>query len=119
MEEIELKVSEEEYTTTTSTSAEKLQTMGKKILLEKFNACDPKTVLDVLSSFASTVQIKDASKIWSNSKDTLVLKFKSTKDAENAVSLALKLKDCGADEINIKHFSNGKKMAMYMRFWWD
>lgn len=95
------------------------QALGKRILLKKFNSCDPQAVVKVLSSFPSTFKIRDASNTWSNSKTTLVLKLNSIKDVENAVSLALKLKECGADEINTHYFSCGKKWGLFMRFWWD
>jgi len=97
------------------------QAIGKKILLKKFNSCDPRAVVEVLSSFpSSTFKIRDTSNnTWSNSETTLVLKLNSTKDVENAVSLALKLKECGADEINTHYFLCKKKWGLFMRFWWD
>jgi hypothetical protein len=89
----------------------------KQMRLEKFNCCEPSSIVAALQSFeVGSFTIRDLrGSTWSNGSDTLVLMFKSSKDVKLGVELTKMLKELGADEINVRYADK----KLFMRFWWD
>ena len=87
----------------------------KLFQLEAFNLCDPEATRQALLPFMEYVNVRDLSGYYTNNKETLVVKLKSSKDVKTSAELALAMNSVGAQEINVKHAHNG----VYMRFWWD